>query len=126
LSNHIMGQRLLPKVQRIAQLSSSVSDRHGAMLKPRRSEQDDSPMSKFEKHFVRKKCKFPSGFCFSCSSSKHVHNCGVKIEFGKFFFFFFKKFEVFRIDTCGEAHLPSENQEITELDRSLSVCGVEW
>jgi hypothetical protein len=45
LLSHIMGQRLLPKVQRTAQLSFSVSDGHGAMLKPRRSEQDDSPMS---------------------------------------------------------------------------------
>ncbi len=88
LSSHIMGQRLLPKVLRTAQLSSSVSNRHGAMLKPCRSEQDDSLMSGFEKHSVRKKCKSPSGFCFSCSSSKRVHNCGVKMESGKFFFFF--------------------------------------
>jgi hypothetical protein len=122
-----MGQCLLLKVQRTAQLSSSVSDGHGAMLKPRRSEQDDSPMSRFEKHFVRKKCKFPSGFCFSYSSSKYVHNCGVKMEFDKFiFFFFFKKHEVFRTDTCSKAHLFSKNQEIIELDRSLSVCGIEW
>jgi hypothetical protein len=90
LSSHILGQRLLRKVQRTAQLSSSVSDRHSAMLKPCRSEHDDSPMSGFEKHSVRRKCKFPSGFRFSCSSSKHVHNCGVKMESGKFFFFFSK------------------------------------
>jgi hypothetical protein len=121
-----MGQRLLPKVQRTAQLSSSVLDGHGAMLKPRRSEHDDSPMSGFEKHSVCRKCKFPSGFRFSCSSSKHVHNCGVKMESGKFYFIFSKKFEVFRTYTCNKAHLPSKNQEITELDRSLSVCGVEW
>jgi hypothetical protein len=85
-----MGQRLLPKVQRTAQLSSSVSDGHGAMLKPGRSEQDDSPMSGFEKHSVCRKCKFPSGFRFSCSNSKYVHNCGVEMESSKFFFFFSK------------------------------------
>ncbi len=125
LSSHIMGQRLLPKVQRIAQLSSSVSDGHGAMLKPCRSEQG-SPMLGFEKHFVRRKCKFPSGFRFSYSSFKHVHNCGVKMESSNFFYFlFFKKLEVFRTDTCSKAHLLSKNQEITELDRSLSMCGVE-
>jgi hypothetical protein len=61
------------------------------MLKPRRSEQDDSPMSGFEKHSVRMKCKFPSGFRFSCSSSKHVHNCGVKMESGKLLFIYFSK-----------------------------------
>jgi hypothetical protein len=74
-----------------AQLSSLVSDIHGAMLKPRRSKQDDSPMSGFEKHSVRRKCKFPSGFRFSYSSSKHVHNCGVKMESGKLLLFFFQK-----------------------------------
>jgi hypothetical protein len=43
-----------------------------------------------------------------------------------FFFFFFKKLEVFITDTCGKAHLPSKNQEITELYRPLFVCTVEW
>ncbi len=81
-------------------------------------------MSGLKKHFVRGKYKFPSGFRFSCSSSDQVHNCGVKMESGKFFFF--KKLEVFRTDTCGKERLPFKNHEITELDKSLSVCGMEW
>jgi hypothetical protein len=45
LSSCILGQRLLPKVQCITQLPSFPSDGHGAMLKPRRSEEYDSPLS---------------------------------------------------------------------------------
>jgi len=40
--------------------------------------------------------------------------------------FFFKKLEVFKTHTCGKEHLPSKNHEITELDKSMSMCGMEW
>jgi len=42
------------------------------------------------------------------------------------FSFFFKKLEVFRTNTCGKEHLPSKNHEIIELDKSFSMCDVEW
>jgi hypothetical protein len=34
--------------------------------------------------------------------------------------------EVFKIETCRKVHLTFKNHEITKLDKSLSVCDIEW
>jgi hypothetical protein len=42
------------------------------------------------------------------------------------FSFFFKNLEVCKTETYDKEYLPSKYHEISELDKSLSVCGVEW
>lgn len=60
LSNYVVGQCLLSKVQCTTQLLSVPSDGHGVVLKPFRSEEYDSPLSGLKKHFVRQRHEMPS------------------------------------------------------------------
>jgi hypothetical protein len=39
--------------------------------------------------------------------------------------FFLIELEVLKVEKCGNEHLPSNNDEIIELNKSLSVCGVD-
>jgi hypothetical protein len=39
---------------------------------------------------------------------------------------FLTEFEMLKAKKCDNEHLPSKNHEIMELDKSLSVCGVDW
>jgi hypothetical protein len=41
-------------------------------------------------------------------------------------FFSLTKLKVLKTDKSGKEHLPSKNYDIIELNKSLSVCGVDW
>jgi hypothetical protein len=58
------------------------------------------------------------------SNSNQVHDRGVSTKLCNRFFSL-TKLKVLKMDKSGKEHLPSKNHEIIELDKSLSVCGVD-
>ncbi len=125
LSNHVLWKRLLLEVQCTTQLPSFASNQHGAVLKPRWSEEYDGPLSGSKKYLVRRKHKLPSGRHFSCPAPTRF-TILVLVRKYAIVSFPLKKLAMSKIDKCDNERLPSKNQEITEFIKSLSICDVAW
>jgi hypothetical protein len=106
-------------------LSSVASDGHGAMLQPCRSKKYNYPMLRLKKQSVRRKQKLSSRRYFSCLTPTRFM-ITVLVRNYAIIFFSPTKLKVSKTDKCGREHLPSKNHEVTVLDKSLFVCGVDW
>jgi hypothetical protein len=125
LSSYVLGQRLLLKVQCTTQLSSVASNGHGAMLQLCRSEEYDYLVSRLKKQSMCGKHKLSFRRYFSCPApTKFI--IAMLIRSYAIIFFSLTNIRVLKTDKCGKEHLPSKNHEITKLDKSLSVCSVDW
>jgi hypothetical protein len=80
-------------------------------------------MSGLKKHSVRRKHKLHFEFDFSCPTLTRFIIVVLVRNFATVFFL--TELEMLKAGKCDNEHLPSKNHEITELDKSLSIYGVD-